>query len=214
MRLSMRHSGRAAGRTLQMVGVIVALLALAGPVTAKSSVDPTTLNPPPPDFFNATCERTGGHILCNLAFSDPDIVDEPSGIVCGSTELLFSQQRSVVGKRFYDADGNLTQRHFRESFDGTFSNPDTDKVATWTQHDTVKHDLAVPGDVTSGTTHISGLFARITGPNGATILTDTGMFLVVEGTGETLHASAHHPVDDYFANGNAAALAPLCDALD
>ena len=214
MQRSMRHSGRAAGRTLQLVGVIVALLALAGPVTAKSSVDPNTLNPPPPDFFNATCERTGNHILCNLAFSDPDIVDEPSGIVCGSTELLFSQQRSVVGKRFYDAAGNLTQRHFRESFDGTFTNPDTGKVATWTQHDTIKHDLSVPGDVTSGTTHISGLLTRVTGPNGGTILTDAGMFLVVEATGETLHASAHHPFDDYFANGNAAALAPLCDALD
>jgi hypothetical protein len=209
----MRITRLAIRRPIRALVVFMAVLALAGPVAAKSSVDPNTLNPPPPDFFNATCARTGSHILCNLAFSDPDIVDEPSGIVCGATELLFSQQRSVVGKRFYDAAGNLTQRHFRESLDGTFTNPDTDKVATWTQHDTVKHDLAVPGDVTSGTTHISGLFSRVTGPNGGTILTDVGMFLVVEATGETLHASGHHPFDDYFANGDDSALAPLCDAL-
>ena len=132
----MRHPSRPVRRLARVVGAVVAVLALAGPVAATSPVDPNTLNPPPPDFFNATCEQTGGHILCNLAFSDPDIVDEPSGIVCGSTELLFSQQRSVVGKRFYDGDGNLTRRHFRELFDGTFTNPDTGEVATWTQHDT------------------------------------------------------------------------------
>ena len=146
-----------------------------------------------------SCERTGNHILCTLASDDPDIVDEPSGIVCGSTELLFSQQRSVVGKRFYDADGGTWSSATSETFDGTFTNPDTGKVATWTQHDTVKHDLSMPGDVTSGTTHISGLFARVTGPNGGTILIDAGTFLVVEGTGETLHAERPHPFDDYFA---------------
>ena len=74
----MRHPSRPVRRLARVVGAIVAVLALAGPVAAKSPVDPNTLNPPPPDFFNATCEQTGGHILCNLAFSDPDIVDEPS----------------------------------------------------------------------------------------------------------------------------------------
>ena len=37
---------------------------------------------------------------------------------------------------------------------------------------------------------------------------------MVEGTGETLMPAPTTPFDDYFANGNAAALAPLCDALD
>ena len=174
----MRQPSRPVRRLARIVGSVIAVLALAGPVAAKSPVDPNTLNPPPPDFFNATCEQTGGHILCNLAFSDPDIVDEPSGIVCGSTELLFSQQRSVIGKRFYDADGNLTRRHFREFFDGTFNNPDTGRVATWTQHDTIIDDLTVPGDLSTGITHLSGLFTRVTGPDGGTVLSDAGMFLV------------------------------------
>ncbi len=195
-----------------MVGVIVALLALAGPVTAKSSVDPTTLNPPPPDFFNATCERTGGP---SCATWRTRTSSTSRGIVCGSTELRSrSSPSSASGST--TPTGDLTQRHFRESFDGTFSNPDTDKVATWTQHDTVKHDLAVPGDVTSGTDPHQRPVRAVTGPNGATILTDTGMFLVVEGTGEI--AACQSPttvVDDYFANGNARRCSRrLCDALD
>ena len=75
-------------------------------------------------------------------------------------------------------------------------------------------DLTVPGDLSTGITHLSGLFTRVTGPNGGTVLSDAGMFLVDAGTGESLHQSANHPFDDYFAKGEAAALAPLCNALD
>src|SRR3954451_10117421 len=101
--------------------VVVAGLVLTAPVAARTPVDPNTLNPPPPDFFGAECFAQGTNIACTLAFADDPIVDEPSGITCGSTELLFSQDRSVIGKRFYDAAGNLVQRHFRESFTGTFT---------------------------------------------------------------------------------------------
>jgi hypothetical protein len=77
-------------------------------------------------------------------------VDAPSGIICGGTELLISLSRSVVGKRTYDADGNLLQRHFREYFDnGRFLNPDRGLVAFWTQHHTDIQNLAVPGDPAS-----------------------------------------------------------------
>jgi hypothetical protein len=141
-------------------------------------------------------------------------VNEPSGILCDGTELLLSQSRSVVGKRFYDADGNLTQRHFRESFTGSFTNPVSGKVASWVQHDTVIHDLAIPGDVGTGTTKMSGLFARVTGPNGGTILTDTGKFLIDESTGETIRSGGKHPFDDYFSGRNPEALAAICNALD
>src|SRR5689334_9300079 len=99
------------------VGAALAALAIATPVAARTPVDPTTLNPAPPDFFNAVCEGTGSQIICTLHFDTvDDVFDEPSGIVCGTTELLFSQQRAVVGKRYYDADGNLLVRHFRETF--------------------------------------------------------------------------------------------------
>jgi hypothetical protein len=207
------------GVTTGVLGALLGLLSLTAPSTAAAAgngpVDPSTLTPPVPAFFNANCFRVGNHISCNLAFDDPEvIVDEPSGIVCDGTELRFSQTRSVVGKRLYDADGNLLQRHFRESLNGTFTNPDTGLVALWTQHDTVIHDLAVPGDDTSGTEHVSGLSTRAWLPGGGTIITDAGTAIFPEGTDGVLKESGHHPFLDYFAFGDTAALAPLCAALE
>jgi hypothetical protein len=196
-----------------VAGAVLVTFSLAVPGAARESVDPSTLNPAPPASFNATCFRDGSHISCSLAFSDPDILDEPSGIVCDGTELLVSQSRSVVGKRLYDADGNLLQRHFREYLDGTFTNPNTGRIALWTQHDTVVHNLEVPGDVATGTTKVSGLGARVWLAGGGAILTDAGTTLINSATDEVVRLSAHHPFDDYFRLGDAAALAPLCAAL-
>jgi hypothetical protein len=197
--------------TLITAGTVV--LSLAAPAAARTSVDPSTLNPAPPDFFHATCYRTGANIQCDLGFSDPDIVDEPSGIVCGSVELLYSQSRSVVGKRFYNGAGDLLRRHFRESFDGTFTNPATGRVVLWTQHDTVLHDLTIPGDDLSGTIKYSGLETRAWQPGGGTVLTDAGRLLVDAATEEVIDLSAHHPFDAYFRLGDPTALAGLCEAL-
>ena len=194
------------------VSMVVAL-AVAGPATAREPVDPSTLNPPVPADFNATCERVGSGVLCDLAFSDPDIVDEPSGIVCSGTELLVSQTRSVVGKRYYDRNGDLTRRHFREFLSGSFSNPDTARSTPWLQHDTVLHDLAVPGDVSTGNEHVSGLLTRAWLPGGGTVIVDADMLVGPTGSDEIVHMSAHNPFLDYFIGGDASALAPLCAAL-
>jgi hypothetical protein len=192
---------------------LVVALAIAGPAAAREPVDPSTLNPAPPDNFNATCERVGNGVICDLAFSDPDLVDEPSGIVCGGTELLVSQSRSVVGNRYYDRNGDLTRRHFREYLSGTFSNPETGRTAPWLQHDTVLHDLAVPGDISTGNEHVSGLLTRAWLPGGGTAIVDSGISVTLTGTDEILHMSANHPFFDYFVGGDAMALAPLCAAL-
>ena len=191
----------------------IAILVFAAPVAARTPVDPGTLNPAPPDFFNAQCYAGAGGTVCSLAFSDDPIVDEPSGIICGSTELLFSQDRSVVGKRFYDANGNLTQRHFREYLDGTLSNPATGKVVPWIQHDTIIHNLSVPGDLGTGQIKFSGLLMRIWVPGGGTILTDVGTIVRDQATDETIFSAGKHPLDAYFVDGDAGALQPLCNAL-
>ena len=194
---------------LAVTGGFVLTAALATSASARTPVDPSTLNPAPPASFNAVCYRDGSHITCDLAFSDPDIVDAPSGIICNGTELLMSQSRSVVGKRTYDADGNLLQRHFIESMNGKFTNPDTGKLALWAGHDTVIQNLAVAGDANTGTEHIAGLTPRVWLPDGGTILTDAGYTLLDVATGETLISeSAHHPFDAYFGSGDTAALAP------
>jgi hypothetical protein len=195
-----------------VVLVIGASLMLAGPVAAREPVDPNTLNPPPPASFNPVCERIGSGVICDLAFSDPPLVSEPSGIVCDGTELLISQTRDVVGKRFYDNDGNLTRRHFREHFAGTLVNPTSAVTLDWVAHNTLVHDLAIPGEIASGQTAVSGQQIRVFGDTG-TVLVDVGHLVVDEATGELLHSSGKHAFDDYFVNGNTDALAPICDAI-
>jgi len=191
----------------------IATALLAAPVAAREPVDPTTLTPAPPDFFNATCYAQGRGITCDLAFSDPDIVDEPGGVVCDGIELLFSQTRSVVGKRFYDGAGLLLQRHFRESMTGSLRNPVTGLEVDFVAHDTVIHDLGVLGDVTTGTTSITGQPSRFFVPGGGTVLVDAGRLILDESTGEILSSHGPHHFDDYFVRGDSHALDPICDAV-
>ena len=201
-------------RTIRLA-VAAALVALVVPgvALAREPVDPSTLTPPPPAEFNPICERVGDGIICTLAFSDPAIVDEPSGVFCGTTELLFSQTRSVVGKRFYDADGFLLRRHFTEDIAGTWTNPDTGVTANVTGGFMNLHDLSVPGDVSSGVVRSSGS-VRIYLPGGGTIFHgDAGHTVFDEATGTILAQSGQHPFEDYFGRGDASALDPLCEAL-
>jgi hypothetical protein len=187
-------------------------LSLVTPVAAREPVDPNTLNPPPPDYFNATCERVGAGIVCDLAFSDPPVVDEPITDICGM-ELLISEARSVVGKRFYDADGNLLERHFRESWVRTLVNPVNDKSLDWLGHDTIIHRLAVPGDLTTGTLTVSGTPNRLSIPGGGTVLLDAGHLTVDIATDTVTQSGGPHHFDDYFTGVDPDALQPICDAL-
>lgn len=199
-------------RALLIVGACIVSGATAGIASAREPIDPSTLTPPPPDFFNAVCQSQGSQIVCDLAFSDPPFRDEPSGVVCDGTELLISQTRDVVGKRFYDADGNLLRRHFREDLTGSFTNPDTGVSAAWVAHDSLVHDLAVPGDVATGTTRVSGQQIRIFTDHG-TVLMDAGRVVVDESNGEILSYAGPKHFDDYFVRGDTAALDALCAAV-
>lgn len=197
---------------LVIASACVLSVATGSVASARESVDPSTLNPPPPDSFNAVCQTQGNQIVCDLAFSDPPISDEPSGVVCHGTELLISQTRDVVGKRFYDADGDLLRRHFREDFTGSFTNPDTGASAGFVAHNSVVHDLAMPGDAASGTTRVSGQQIRIFTDHG-TVLMDAGRVVIDESTGEILSYAGPKHFDDYFVRADAGALDRLCAAV-
>jgi len=191
----------------------VAGLALVGGAAAREPIDPATLTPPPPVSFNASCTSQGAHILCNLAFSDPPIVDEPSGIVCDGVELSFSQTRDVVGKRWYTEGGLLLQRHFSEDIAGTLTHPDTGATLGFVQSNTIVHDLAVPGDVATGVSKVTGANFRVFVPGGRTVLVDAGWFAVDEATGELVDWAGPKHLDDYFARGDEHALDALCAAI-
>ena len=200
-----------------VVLVLVTLMALAPQATAFAGqyVDPATLNPPPPPQFNPTCKAVGAGTICDLAFTDPPIA-EGTGIFCGSGtssfEVFFTGTRSVEGKRYYDRDGNLTQRHFRESIVGRFTNPLTGATVSSTQRDTVIHNLAVSGDVNTGTETITGS-QQLHLLNGGIVLVDAGR-TVLAADGTLLSESGLHPFSAYYESGDASAVQPLCDALE
>jgi hypothetical protein len=190
------------------------LVAIVAPPTASARqlVDPSTLIPPPPAAFNPVCYQVGQGTICDIAFSDPPVVDEPSGIICGTTELLISVTRDVVGKRFYNVDNLLTVRRFHEDVAGTFMNPLTDATVQFRNGDTVSQDLATPGDLNSGTETITGLESRVYLPGGGTVITDVGRVVIDVATGN-FDETGHHPFDRYFAFGDPTALEPICTAL-
>jgi len=201
---------------LAVFTLLVALPALMtpSPVLAKEPVDPTTLHPAPPPDFNPVCERVGNQIICEVQFSDPPFAGG-SGVICGSGANTFEafqfQNRSVRGKRYYDQDGNLLRRHYREYFEGTFTNPLTHKSLAFSGSQTHRHDLGIPGDIATGPDAITGSVRIFLGPGNGTLAIDSGR--IVDSSSGVLAESGQHPFFDYFALGDTSALQPLCDAL-
>ena len=197
---------------------LIALFAVMTPrsVSASQIVDPTTLNPPPPPQFNPVCKAVGFGTLCTIEFVEtegPDATD----IICvtgtNSFAVVISDTRTVTGRRYYDQNGDLTQRHFREVFVGTFTNPLTGASLDFVQSDTVLHNLAVPGDTSTGTEAITGS-TRFSLPQGGVVLVDAGRTVLDASDGTILFEAGQHHFDDYFGLGDTSALQPLCDALD
>jgi len=205
--------------TMRFIAIAAFVFTVAFAVTTQSAfgqhpVDPNTLNPPPPPEFNPICKDTGNGTVCTVQFSDPPFAGG-SGVICtsgGTTYEVFQfQNRSVLGHRYYDRSGNLLRRHYREVLSGTFSNPLNGAAVSFSGGDTHLHDLAVPGDISSGTEVMTGSF-RINKRQGGSVLVDTGRQVVTE-DGTLVSESGQHPFNDYFIFGNSEALQPLCDAL-
>jgi hypothetical protein len=180
------------------------------------TVDPSTLTPAPPDFFNATCTWTGGRIQCDVAFVDPvSPVEEPTGILCGSGasqfEVLDTWSRTVIGKRVYNSDGLLVRRHFRDTWTGTLTNSATHATVPYEQRNTYLHNLTVPGDPGSGqeqqTTHLR-LATRV-----GSVVLESGRVVIDYDRDALVFASGKHALAAYFDDGDTDAIQPVCAAL-
>ena len=196
---------------------LIALAAVMTPqsVLASQIVDPSTLNPPPPPQFNPVCKAVGFGTLCTVDFVEIQGPDA-SGILCGtgagSFEIVVSNTRTVTGQRYYDENGDLTQRHFRQVLAGTFTNPLTGASLDYAESTTIIHDLSVPGDLSTGTETFTGS-TRLSLPQGGTVLIDAGRVVIDESDGTILFEAGQHHFDAYFAYGDTSALQPICDAL-
>jgi hypothetical protein len=200
-----------------LVSSFIALFAVMTPqsVLASQIVDPSTLNPPPPPQFNPVCTAVGFGTLCTIEFVEthgPDVTDIICGTGANSFAVVGSDTRTVTGRRYYDENGNLTQRHFREVLVGTFTNPLTGASLNFVQADTILHNLAVPGDVSTGTEAITGS-TRFSLPRGGVVLVDAGRTVLDASDGTILFEAGQHHFDDYFVLGDTSALQPICDAL-
>ena len=140
---------------LAVVGVLISATSLAMPVAAREPVDPSTLNPPPPDFINAQCGWSGRQVICSFAYSISSI-DVPTGIFCDGGEMLETRNHSLAGQRLYDSSLNLTVRRFREQIDGVLYVAETGASVHWTGTDTGIEVLSLPGDRSSGVRTNSG----------------------------------------------------------
>jgi hypothetical protein len=203
--------------TYLLVAGFTALFALMAPrpVSAGQFVDPSTLNPPIPPQFNPECKAVGFGTLCTVDFVETH-APEATDIICGSGANSFavvsSDTRTVTGQRYYDENGDLTQRHFRQVLVGTFTNPLTGAFLDYAESTTIIHDLSVPGDLSTGTVTFTGS-VRLSMPQGGTVLIDAGRVVIDESDGTILFEAGQHHFDAYFAYGDTAALQPICDAL-
>jgi len=197
---------------LFVIGLVVTL-GSSSQAFARDLVDPSTLNPPPPPQFNPVCERVGNQIICTVQFTDPPFA-ATSDVICGSGASTFVpfdyHTRSVRGKRYYDQNGNLLRRHFREFYDGTVVNPINHKALSYSGSDTIMHNLAVPGQADTGAEALTGSVRIFLGQGNGTMALDTGR--LVDSPQGLLHESGQHPFFDYFS-GDTAAVPPLFDAL-
>ena len=92
------------------------LLLAAAPASLAGSVDPSTLQPPPPP--GAKCHTAGNQIICDTILNF-DLENQPDfDLPCGTLYLTGTDYRE--GFRFY-VDGKIVRRHVTGAFNVTGS---------------------------------------------------------------------------------------------
>ena len=207
--MTMNHLRRKP-RPLLIAAVIAGLTLVPGAFAGQPVTQ--TLTPPPPSFY--TCIAVGSGTICHGAISESSGPEE-TGLVCGSGADAFNAWQTASlderAARYYDRDGNLTQRVLRDDSAGEFINPVTGVTVPWTQYEIHTSVLAVPGDLGSRTVTIVGEFV-ITVPHLGAVALEAGR--VIEAVdGSDLFSAGPQDFLDYYANGDTSAVAKLCGAL-
>jgi hypothetical protein len=189
-----------------IAGLALVPSALAGqPVTQ-------TLTPPPPSFY--TCMAVGSGTICHGTITGSSGPEE-TGLVCGTGADAFNawETSSLLERaaRYYDRDGNLTERVLRDDSAGQFINPLTGTSVPWTQYEIHTTVLAVPGDFSSATATIVGEFV-ITLPHLGPVALEAGR-VIEDADGNNEFRAGPQDFLDYYVNGDTAAVQELCGAL-
>lgn len=173
-----------------------------------------SLNPPPPDFER--CHGQGSGTICHgtQVFV---VGGDPTGIICGSGATAFEivdnpgfvRQEAT---RWYDADGNLVRRDVHEVWaQSAWINPVAGTSVAYRQAVNYHDVLAVPGDTSTATETTTGVVNFILQGQGAIVRNAGRTIIGFDGTVE--FRSGPQAFLDFFFDGDAAALEPLCQAL-
>jgi hypothetical protein len=170
-------------RPLGFIAAMSLALALAPAATAGTKVDPTTLNPIPPDFYS--CQADGPNTTCRATVEGA--FEGDNGPICGDQHFFESTTSTIDAVRDYDADDNLVRLTGHESIVGFFS---LSPVGDPPRIDVIAHVnwvivYTVPGDLDSGLETVRGLIAHVGGSS-------------APGFGADLHASGQVLPDETF----------------
>lgn len=182
---------------LAVASGLIAATSLALPVAARESVDPGTLNPPPPAFINPMCGSSGLGVICSFAWH-PAVIDAPTGVVCNGDELLETTDRYVFGHRYYDADLNIVKRDYAERIDGILYDPRTGVSVHWTGYDQAFETFSVPGDRSTGTRMNTGAIIHVYLDSGRSYMLFAGRTFENVDTGD-FDQMGSHPDFDFCA---------------
>ena len=183
-----------------LVGGVMMLL--AAPAAAGPLVDPSTLEPEPP---NAVCRDDGRQVICDTFFIE-DLVNEPItdfDLPCGT--IYETSHFRGDGTRWY-VDNKVVRRHNAASVDGTWSLSPTGAEPTvkisgnWC----IQTVWTTPGDdSTAVDTRTSGSDFKISAP---------GFGVIIHGAGLNYPDGTHHGTATEFPVPPETAAA-LCAAL-
>ena len=193
-----------------LTALLTAVLGVVMPTSASFAAQQVTqsLTPPPPPFL--TCKAAGNGTICHG--SRTFTIDPYPDFFCPDGELIYDQGIiRQVATRYYDSDGNLTQRVIHEFWsDAQKSNPVTGATAPYSQTSNITDTLGVPGDFSSATETVTGQ-GNITLPARGAVLLNAGR-TVWDPDGSLDFRAGPQDFLDFFL-GNTDKINELCAAL-
>jgi hypothetical protein len=181
-----------------LAGVLAATATDA--VAGTPTVDPSTLQPPPPP--GASCRLDGRFVICQTEFHEPFDAEPMIELPCGT--LYQTSRDDREGIRWYE-DGLLVRRFVSRHMSGywTLSPTGDGPFVTISGHSNWWTDYPIPGDEASERNTNHGLDLLAKAPGGGIIAQVTGVFFA----DETHHGIFRIPEEDPLVQG------ALCDAL-
>jgi hypothetical protein len=189
-------------RLLPCLMLIGAALAVTAPAASAGppSVDPSTLQPPPPP--GASCRLDGRFVICQTELHEVLDAEPILELPCGT--LYETARDDREGIRWYE-DGLAVRRFVSRHFSGywTLSATGEGPLVTLSGHSNFWTEWLVPGDEASEQDTFHGLEVLAKAPDGGIVTQVTGVFF----PDETHHGIFQIPDED------PAVQAALCDAL-